>query len=143
MKGEIWPLLETNLYALKGDVLVVGACLPERYPEAFEAMAARADMVCSLCLESTHLNMAVTKLSAALGTGQVTGLRFASVDRSPHCTQMHYIRHEIERLTKDHAPLEDWVVNDEGAVRVPPEAVEWSKSLARLTELVRGAAAGE
>ena len=34
------PLMETNVYSLRGKVLIVGACLPELWPEAFEALAA-------------------------------------------------------------------------------------------------------
>ncbi len=130
---ELKPLLETNVYSLRGRVLIAGACLPEVWPEAFAALAAEADQVYSLCLEASHLNMAVTKLTAVLGTGQVESLRFATVDRSPHCTQMHYIRHEIERVLPEHVPMESFVCTAEGVVPVSEEAAELSKSLARLS----------
>ncbi len=127
-------LMETNVYALKGRVLVVGACLPEVWPEAFEELAARADQVYALCLETTHVNMAITKLAAVFGTGQMESLTIASVDRSPHCTQMHYIPHEIERTLKAHVPIESYVVSEGRIVHVPEAAVELSKSLARLAQ---------
>ena len=130
---EIKPLLDTNVYSLRGRVLIVGACLPDVWPESYAELAAEADQVYSLCLESTHLNMAVTKLTAVLGTGQVERLRFASVDRSPHCTQMHYIRHEIERVLPEHVPMESFVCTDEGPIRVSEDAAELSKSLAKLS----------
>ena len=76
--------------------------------------------------------MAVTKLTAILGTGQVKRLRFATVDRSPHCVQMHYIRHEIERVLPEHIPMESWVVVEDRPVRISPETVERAKSLALL-----------
>ncbi len=136
---ELKPLLETNVYSLRGRVLLVGACLPEVWPEAFAALAQGADQIYSLCLENTHLNMAVTKLTAVLGAGQVTSLRLASVDRSPHCTQMHYIRHEIERVLPAHIPMESFVCTAEGPVRVSEEAVELSKSLARLSRITKEA----
>ena len=128
-------LMESNVYSLRGKVLIAGACLPEVWPEAFAALAAQADQVYSLCLENSHINMAVTKLTAALGTGQVESLRFASVDRSPHCTQMHYIRHEIERVLPEHVPMESFVCTEEGPVRVSEAAAELSKSLARLSRM--------
>ena len=130
---EIKALMESNVYSLRGRVLIVGACLPEVWPASFAALAAEADQVYRLCLESTHLNMAVTKLSAVLGTGQVERLRFATVDRSPHCTQMHYFRHEIERLLPAHVPMESFVCTEEGPIPVTEEAVERSKSLAELS----------
>ena len=128
-------LMETNVYAVKGNVLVVGACLPQVYPSAYARLAAQADQVYTLCLETSHINMAVTKLSAVFGTGQLASLRFASVDRSPHCTQMHYIKHEIERTLKEHVPVESLVVVDGEIIKVPDAAIELSKSLGKLAAL--------
>jgi hypothetical protein len=91
-------MMESNVYSFEGVVLIAGSCLPQMAQEAFASLAAQADGVYTLCLEQTHINMAVTKLTAVLGTGKVSRLLLASVDRSPHCTQMHYIRHEIERV---------------------------------------------
>ena len=62
-----------------------------------------------------------------------TKLVFASVDRSPHCTQMHYIPHEIERTMKQHIPMEHYVVSEGKVVRVTESAIELSKSLAKLS----------
>ena len=131
----IQNLMETNVYAVKGRVLVVGTCLPRVWPEAFKTLAAEADQVYGLCLETTHVNMAITKLSAVFGTGQLEKLTLASVDRSPHCTQLHYIPHEIERTLKEHVPVESYVVAEGRLVPVPYEAVELSKSLARLAKI--------
>ncbi len=136
---EIKPLLETNVYSLRGRVLIAGACLPQVWPEAFAALAAEADQVCSLCLENSHINMAVTKLTAVLGTGQVESLRFATVDRSPHCVQMHYIRHEIERVLPEHVPIDSLVCGEEGIVPVTEEAIALSKSVATLTKMIKEA----
>lgn len=133
---NIQPLMETNVYAVKGRVLVVGACLPQVFPEAFNELSAGADQVYSLCLETTHINMAVTKLSAVFGTGQLEKLTFASVDRSPHCTQMHYIMHEIERTLKQHVPVESRVVVDGRIIAVPDSAIDLSKSLGKLAGMV-------
>ena len=132
---NIRPLMETNVYAVKGKVLVAGACLQQVYPEAFERLAAQADQIYTLCLETTHINMAITKLSAVFGTGQLERLSFASVDRSPHCTQLHYIKHEIERTLKEHVPVESCVVVNGEILEVPDAAIELSKSLGRLAAL--------
>ena len=133
---NISPLMETNVYAVKGRVLIVGACLPQVFPEAVETLASSADQVYSLCLETTHINMAITKLSAVFGTGQLEKLVFASVDRSPHCTQMHYITHEIERTLKEHISVESFVVVNGNIISVPEEAIDLSKSLGKLADMV-------
>ena len=131
----VQQLMETNVYAVRGKVMVVGTCFPQVYPEAFSKISADADQVYALCLETTHINMAVTKLSAVFGTGQLEKLTFASVDRSPHCTQMHYIMHEIERTLKEHIPVENYVVADGEIIAVPPAAIDLSKSLGRLSKM--------
>lgn len=127
-------LMTTNIYSCRGNIVITGTCLPTVSPKGFSAVAEGADQIYTLCLEDTHINMAITKIAAILGTGQVTGIRFVSVDRSPHCTQLHYIRHEIERTMPEHAPMEDWVVVQDRPVRVTEEAIELSKSLAALSE---------
>ena len=132
----VFPLMETNVYAVRGRVLIVGSCFPQVFPEAFEKLASDADQVYSLCLEATHINMAVTKLSAVFGTGQLEKLVFASVDRSQHCTQMHYIMHEIERTLKEHVPVENFVVVDGEIIAVPDAAIDLSKSLGKLAAMV-------
>ncbi len=132
----IQQLMETNVYAVKGRVMVAGACFPQVYPEAFAKLSAGADQVYTLCLETTHINMAITKLSAVFGTGQLEKLIFASVDRSPHCTQMHYIMHEIERTLKEHVPVENYVVSEGEIIAVPETAIDLSKSLGRLSKMV-------
>ena len=134
-------LLETNVYSLRGRVLIAGSCLPEVWPAAFAELAARADQVYSLCLENSHINTALAKLTAVLGTGQVESLCFAGVDRSPHCTQLHYIPHEIERVLPEHVPMEHYVCTEEGAIPVTKEAVELSKSLAKLSKMTKEAEA--
>ncbi len=128
-------LMETNVYAIGGKVLIVGTCLPQVWPEAFRRLADGADQVYTLCLETTHLNMAITKLSAVFGTGRLEKLVFASVDRSPHCTQLHYIKHEIERTLPRHVPVESFVVSDGVIVPVSDRAIELSKTLAKLASL--------
>ena len=133
---NVQQLMETNVYAVKGRVLIVGACFPQVYPEALEELSADADQVYTLCLETTHINMAVTKLSAVFGTGQLEKLTFASVDRSPHCTQMHYIMHEIERTLKQHVPVEHYVIAEGKIVSVPEAAIDLSKSLGKLSKMV-------
>ncbi|MBQ6526902.1 MAG: hypothetical protein IJI38_00105 [Clostridia bacterium] len=127
-------LMTENIYNPAGTVLIAGACLDTVEPEGYSLLAEQADAVYSLCLEETHLNMAVTKISAILSTGRVTRMLFASVDRPPHCTQMHYIPHEVERTLKEHAPIENYVVTGGKVIRVSNRAIELSKTLAKLTE---------
>ena len=129
-------LMRANVYDVRGNVLVAGACLPGTAPEALAALAEDADDILTVCPEETHINMIVTKLSAMLGTGRLERLRFVTVDRSPHCVQLHYIRHEIERILPEHVPMESLIAIGKEIFPVLPEAAELSKSLFRLSRLV-------
>lgn len=125
--------MTANVYSCKGNIVIAGACLGDVYPEALEKLTEGKDQLFTLCLEDSHINMAVTKISAILGTGLVDSIVFASVDLSPHCTQMHYIKHEIERTMPVHVPIESAVVVDGEIVPVTDEAIDMSKSLAKLS----------
>lgn len=124
--------MSSNIYAPKGKVAIVGTCLEQMQPEAFRQVEAMADQIYSLCLEETHINMAITKLGAALSTGQMEKLIFATVDRSPHCTQMHYIRHELERMMPLDIPVEDYVAVDDRLILLDEATLELSKTLSKL-----------
>lgn len=133
------PFMTTNCYAPEGRVLLCGTCLPEREPAVFAALAAEADCVLTVCLEETHLNMVTAKLTAMLAAARISALTLATVDRSPHCVQLHYLRHEIERTLPDHVPIRHVIAAGGAAAEVSPEAVEMSKSLIRLQQLTEGA----
>ena len=128
-------LMSSNIYDAAGAVLIAGSCQESTHPQAFAQISAGADRVYTLCLEQTHINMAITKIAAMLGTGQIQRLVFASVDRSPHCVQLHYIKHEIQRTMEIRSPVESYVAVGDSCVKVSEAAVDASKSLARLAEV--------
>ena len=128
-------LMSSNIYDASGVVLIVGSCLESTHPQAFAQISAGSDRVYTLCLEQTHINMAITKIAAMLGTGQIQRLVFASVDRSPHCVQLHYIKHELQRTMEIRIPVESYVAVGDSCVKVSEAAVDASKSLARLAEV--------
>ena len=142
MTGQEQPLLSTNLYAARGKIAVVGACLSEMAPDAWAEAVADCYAVYPLCLEETHLNMAVAKLTAMLATGGVTGVVFASVDRSPHCTQLHYIHHELLRTLPGTLPIRHFVARDGACMEIDAGTIELSKSLAVLQETREGQSPG-
>lgn len=64
-------LMKTNVYDVGESVLIVGSCLPDMEPEGFAQLCASSGHVFELCLEQTHINMAITKISAMLYTGKI------------------------------------------------------------------------
>lgn len=133
------PLLTTNIYEPRGVVLIAGTCLPKMEPDVFRRLAAQADHIYSLCLEESHINMAVTKLGAMASTGQITKLIFATVDRSPHCTQLHYIDHEIRRMMALSFETEHYVACNGELYPISDAVIEQSKTLRTLSQRMEGA----
>lgn len=128
------PLLTTNIYEPEGTVLVCGTCMARMQPGAFRRLEQQADFVYSLCLEESHINMAVTKIGAMLSTGRIKRLIFATVDRSPHCTQLHYIDHEVRRMMTVSTLTEHYVAYEDTLYPISPDTIERSKTLRLLEE---------
>ena len=130
----MYALLTTNIYEPHGTVLICGTCMERMQPNAFAQLAAQADCVYSLCLEESHINMAVTKIGAMLSTGQIRKLIYATVDRSPHCTQLHYIDHEVRRMMTVSAEIAHYVAFEDALYPIKDAAIERSKTLRLLQE---------
>ena len=125
-------LLETNIYDVKGKVLICGTCLPRMQKDGFKKLEKGFDTILYLCLEKEHINMAITKLCGMISTKKIESLTFASVNKSPHCIQLHYIKHEIERVMKDIPQIENIIIEDNKIYKISDEAISLSKNLVKL-----------
>lgn len=63
---------------------------------------------------------------------KIESLTFASVNKSPHCTQLHYIKHEIERVMKDIPEIKNIIIEDNKIYKISNETIELSKNLIKL-----------
>lgn len=80
--------------------------------------------------------MAITKISAMLSTNKVKNIIFASVDKSPHCVQLHYIGYELKRVMdlKD-IDIKNYVVVDNKLIEISPKTISLSKNLSKLESI--------
>ena len=131
--------MTTNIYDVKGKLLIYGTCLKDVESAQFEKLQEQFDVALALCLEKEHINMAITKIGAMLSTGQIEKVCFASVNRSPHCTQLHYIKHEIERMIpkENLPPISDVIVKDGEVVLIDDTVIDYSKDLIELSKLLK------
>lgn len=125
-------LLETNIYDVKGKVLICGTCLPRMQKDGFKKIEKEFDTILYLCLEKEHINMAITKICGMISTKKIESLTFASVNKSPHCIQLHYIKHEIERVMKDIPQIENIIIEDNKIYKISDETISLSKNLVKL-----------
>ncbi len=125
-------LLETNIYDVKGKVLICGTCLPRMQKDGFKKLEKEFDTILYLCLEKEHINMAITKICGMIATKKIKSLTFTSVNKSPHCIQLHYIKHEIERVMKDIPQIENIIIEDNNIYKISDETISLSKNLVKL-----------
>ncbi len=55
-------LLKSNIYDCSDTIVIVGSCLKAMQPKAFEQIEEFKLTIFELCLEQTHINMAITKI---------------------------------------------------------------------------------
>lgn len=133
-------LMKRNIYDVTDTIIVVGSCLQHMQPEGFEKLRKICNNIYQLCLEETHINMAITKIGGMLRTGKINKIIFASVDKSPHCIQLHYIQDELRKMMNiDKIIIENYIVVNNELKHIEPEIISLSKNLDKLNEIISNA----
>ncbi len=79
--------------------------------------------------------MVVTKVIGMLARGKIRNLVFATVDKSPHCIQLHYVVKELENaINLENIKITNYVAVDNKLVEIPIGVIGISKNLAKLKE---------
>ena len=129
-------LMKSNIYDVESCIVIVGSCLKNMQPVGYNKLKTICNNIYEVCLEETHINMAITKVGSMLRTNKIKKVIFASVDKSPHCVQLHYIQDELRKMMdiKD-IDIENYVVVDDELVKVNAKVISLSKNLKGLSEL--------
>lgn len=132
-------LLERNIYDIKGKVLICGTCLPNMQQVGFEKIKKDYDTIVFLCLEHNHINMVITKICGAISTNNIKSITFASVNKSPHCIQLHYIKNEIERIMdkKKIPPINNIIIQNNEIYEIDDNVLSLSKDLVKLSTIIK------
>ena len=129
-------LMKTNIYDVDETIIVVGSCLKNIQPKGYEELQKISNNVYELCLEETHINMATTKIGGMLRTNRIKRIIFASVDKSPHCIQLHYIQDELQKMMNlSNIEIENYVIVDNELIKISAETISLSKNLSKLSYL--------
>lgn len=129
-------VLNSNIYDVSDTIIIVGSCLKNMQPSGYEKLKDISLNIYYLCLEETHVNMAVTKIGGMLRTGKVKRIIFASVDKSPHCIQLHYIQDELRKMMNlENIEIENYIVVNNELIKLDKEVISLSKNLKALSEL--------
>ena len=127
-------LMKSNIYDVSETIIVVGSCLKNMQLRGYEKLQKISNNIYELCLEETHINMAITKIGGMLRTNKIKRIIFASVDKSPHCIQLHYIQDELRKIMNlSNIEIENYVVVNNELIKISPEVISLSKNLKELT----------
>ena len=128
-------LMNTNIYDVNETTIIVGSCIKHIEPEGFKKIEEISNNILEICLEQTHMNMAISKICGMLRTRKIKKLIFASVDKSPHCIQLHYIQEELRKIMDiQDILIKNYVVVDNELIEIKPETISLSKNLSKLKE---------
>ena len=128
-------LLKTNCFDIQETMIIVGSCLKSMQPNAYKQLEQISSNIYDVCLEKEHLNMVVTKIIGMIARGKIKNLIFATVDKSPHCVQLHYIIKELENaINISNIKIRNYVAVNDGLSEIPLEVISLSKNLSKLKE---------
>ena len=129
-------VMKSNIYDIEETIIIVGSCLKNMQPTGYEKIKELSENIYALCLEETHINMAITKIGGMLRTGKIKNIIFATVDKSPHCIQVHYIRNELEKMMNlNDINITNYVVVDNELVEIDDKVISISKQLSKLKNM--------
>lgn len=133
-------LMSTNIYDVSETIIIVGSCLEKMQPKAFDRLLkisnSNGNNVYEVCLEETHINMVITKIAGMIRTNKVKTIIFATVDKSPHCVQLHYIQEELTKLKLNYTvTFGNFVADNNDLTAVYRDAINASKNLKELNRL--------
>lgn len=130
-------LLKTNCFDVQETMIIVGSCLRSMQPESYKELEQISPNIYDVCLEKEHLNMVVTKIIGMVARGKIKRLIFATVDKSPHCIQLHYIIKELENaIDLSGIEIKNYVAVDNKLIEIPLEVISLSKNLSKLKEKI-------
>ena len=130
MKKE---LMKTNVYDVDKTLVIVGSCLERMKPASYKELQKLSKNIYDVCLEETHLNMVLSKLIGMISRNKII---FATVDKSPHCIQLHYIENEIRKaMNIDNIEMIHYVSVDNKLIEISKETIKKSRTLSELEKM--------
>ena len=130
-------LLKTNCFDVEEKMIIIGSCFEYMLPKIYNELNESSENIYDVCLEETHLNMVITKLAGMIARKKCKELTFVTVDKSPHCVQLHYVVKELENIMDlKEIKIKNYVATNEGLVEIPIEVIGLSKNLSKLKKLI-------
>jgi hypothetical protein len=127
-------VLDSNIYEFNGIVIICSSCLENMDKVAYKKIKDISENIFCVCLEKYHMNMILSKLSSVLRVGRVNKLVFVTVDKSPHCIQLHYISNELRKLMNlENIVLTNFIASNGDLFEISQKTISLSKNLKELS----------
>ncbi len=131
-------LLKTNCFDISEKIIIIGSCLQNMFPKIYQELEQESVNIYEVCLEETHLNMVITKIIGMISRNNIKEIKFVTVDKSPHCVQLHYVVKELENIINlEKLHIENYVVTNKGLIKIPIKVIGISKNLSKLSEYLK------
>ena len=129
-------LLKSNIYDTSETIIIIGSCLPFMDEVAYNKLLQISSNIYDLCLEQTHINMAITKVGSMVRTGKIKKIIFATLNKSPHCVQVHYIQDELHKMMSlKNVEIVNYVADNGELIKISKKTISLSKDLLNLESL--------
>ncbi len=129
-------LLSSNVFESEEKTILCASCLEYFDKEAWKKVLELNGKIFKICLETHHMNMAAHKIASMIETGNIKELIFISIDKSPHCIQLQYIRKELEKQMKGFdLQYKSFVVSKGELIEIGLDTISLSKNLAELSNI--------
>lgn len=126
-------LMRTNCYDVANEIAIIGSCLPNMQPKAFNEIYQMTSNIYEICLEETHINMAIAKIGGMLSRVNLNKIILATVDKSPHCIQVHYIENELAKMMDlSNIEIVHYVAVNNKLIQISNDIIKKSKCLSEL-----------
>jgi len=121
---------------LKGkDLLIYSKCLPTECPEVFEG-AVKGRTALGVCMSEEHLDKVGFKIATIIAYARPSSITVLTMDGSPHCTQLHAVAEQAKRVTQADVRVRHLVVEKGALIEVSSQAVDLSRHLSKIEELL-------
>ncbi len=129
--------MTTNVFDVSDEIVIMGTCLPSMQPKAYQELLSICPNIYQFCLEKEHINMALSKVAGMVARNNIKHIIFATLDKSLHCIQLHYLAHELLKITdKKGIKTTHYIAANDQLNEVSAETVALSRNLLALNNAV-------
>ncbi len=122
----------------KGQLLLIGSCMPARFPEIIKEFITRDGGYFPLhvCLEKDHVNQVGFKIGSIISYTKLKRVVVLTIDGSPHCVQLHFVLEDVKNHFIQDIEVEHYVVEKGSLFKISASAVKMARHLSKIQSIM-------